>query len=181
MFCKGENFIKNILLANEEGYINKVVTIPADCKMIRICSKGSAAGVTFSFTLTTDGTSIPNGTTITENNIDEYREKQSNVLPKGYILNNSYYNIYIWKDGYCDNRSYHYAPGKNLAGNTMYEIGEAICDCAKRKGVACLDTHNLCNITYETVRDYMPDGTHFEKELSDRIGTLMGNFVNTLA
>lgn len=175
------NFVKNILEAKGSGYTSESVSIPSECKQIRICSKGSAAGETFSFEITSDGTSIPSGTILNESNIDEYREKSSNVLPKGYILNNSYYNIYIWKDGYCDNRSYHYAPGPNLKGNTMYDIGEAICDCARRMGVPCLDTHNMCNVVYGyNLRDLMPDGTHFNQTLGSKIGRLMGNYINTL-
>lgn len=175
------NFLRNILEAKGSEYISENVAIPNDCKQIRICSKGSAAGVTFSFELTSDETGIPNGTILNESNIDTYREKSSYILPKGYILNNTYYNIYIWENGYCDNRSYHYAPGKNLAGNTMYDINYAILDCAKRMGIPCLDTYNMCNVVYGyNLRELMPDGTHFETELASKIGRFMGNYINTL-
>lgn len=175
------DFVRNLLEAKGGSYNGEMITVPSDCAGVRICSKGSGAGEVFEFRLTTDGTDIENGLVLTEDTIDGYREKSSYVLPEGYLLNNSYYNIYIWENGYCDNRSYHYAPGPNLQGNTMYDIGEAICDCARRMGVPCLDTHNLCNVVHGyNLRKLMPDGTHFEQELASKIGRLMGNFINTL-
>lgn len=74
----------------------------------------------------------------------------------------------------------YYRGRRNGANCTMSDIGNQILDCAKRMGCPTCDLHSLSGVTYKNLRYWIPDGTHYNQDLGNKLGVLMGNFVNSL-
>ena len=87
---------------------------------------------------------------------------------------------WILTDGTKVKTNNYYRGRRNDAGCTMADIGNQILDCAKRMGCPTCDLHSLSGVTYQNLRYWIPDGTHYGQSLGDRLGVLMGNFINNL-